>query len=133
MKKLLSATLVIIFASAVGWYFMPPGWRGKISGAARVALRGDQQEIKKYFNEVVLPQDPEKRRTVLLGELKKSFAEIKKGGADNLINQNFIDKAGEIVKDLEEANHDKTFSREVAERVVNRVFPVKNEVSACRN
>lgn len=133
MKKLLSAILVVVFASTVGWYFMSEGWRGKISSAASVALRGDKQEIKKYFKDTILPQDPEKRRTVLLDELKKNLAEIKKRGTDGSISQDFIGPAEEIVKELEAANHDKTLSREVMERVANKFLPpVKQENIECK-
>ncbi len=132
MNKFFTTILVIIFASAVGWYFMPEGWRGKISSAASIALRGDKQEIKKFIGKTVLPEDPEKRRTVLLGELKKSLAEVKKGGADGLTSQNFLGTVEEIVKDLEEANHDKSIIQKITERVVDKVFPVKNEAAQCK-
>ena len=111
---------------------MPEGWRGKISSAASIALRGDKREIKKYFKDTVLPEDPEKRRTVLLDELKKSLAEVKKGGANGLTSQSFLDTAEEIIKDLEEVSHDKSISREVAERVVNKILPVKSETAQCK-
>lgn len=120
-------------ASAVGWYFMSEGWRGKISGAASVALRGDKQEIKKYFKDTVLPQDPAKRRTVFLQELKKSLAEIKKENAGGSVGKDFIVAAEEVVKGLEEANHDKTLGREVSERIINKILPVEDKVDKCEN
>lgn len=132
MKNVITILFVIGLASAVGWYFMPEGWRGKISSAASVTLGGNKQEIKKYFKDEILPQDPEKRRTVLLEELKKSLTEVKKEGAGGLASQNFLASAEEIVKDLEEANHDKTLSQKIVERVVNKILPVKNETAECK-
>ena len=133
MKNFITIFLVLVFAAAIGWYFMPEGWRGKISGVASVALRGDRQEVKKYFKDIVLPQNPEKRRTVLLGELKKNLAEVKKEGMNGLAGQSFISAVEEIVKDLEEANHDKSISQEVTERVFDKIFPAKSEVVQCKN
>lgn len=132
MKNFITMFFVLVFASAVGWYFMPEGWRGKISGAASVILRGDKQEVKKYFKDTILPQDPEKRRTVLLEELKKGLVEVKKENVDGSVGKDFIATAEEIVKELEEANRDKSIGRGITERIVDKILPAKNEIVECK-
>lgn len=133
MKKFLSATMLVIFASAVGWYYLPQNWREKVFASVGVALRGDKQEVKEFINGTLLPQDPEKRRAALLGELKKKLSEVKKGSTDGLTSQNFVGTVEEIVKELEAANHDVSIGREITERILGRISPsVKSGAVECR-
>lgn len=146
MRKFLSATILVVFASAIGWYYLPQNWREKIFASMGVVLRGDQQEVKKFIGEVVLSQDPEKRRAVLLQELKKDVAEIKRRESGDTAKSKedevgqvatntgeFIGAVEKVIKELEIANADKSVSREVVERIVERLLPsVRQEVIECR-
>lgn len=146
MKKFLSATMLIIFVSAVGWYYLPQNWREKIFASIGVAWRGDKQEVKEFINGTLLPQDPEKRRVVLLQELKKNLYEIKKRESNDTAKSKedevgqvaantgeLIGAAEKVIKELENTNTDKSVTREVVERIVERLLPlVRQEIIECK-
>ena len=140
MRKFLLSSILIIFAVAAGWYYVPQDFKDKTAAFIGVAASRDTGEIKNFIGDVILPQDPEKRREVLVKELKKNLLEIKerivktekdgKAAAPlKKINaktiEEIISSSEGIIKELEESNDDSSLGEKIQDRVLDLVLPSK--------
>lgn len=147
MKKLLFTTTLTIVAIWAGWGYLPPNVRNKLTAFVGAARNGDMVEVageaKRIFKATALPGNPEKRRTVLLTELKKNLEAIKDTPLDaseeikpktssrtntepgRASSGAVVESSKEIIKKLEEANDDTSVTTKIIERVLERILPAQ--------
>ena len=137
MRKFLLSSILIIFAVAAGWYYVPQDFKDKTAAFIGVAASRDTGEIKNFIGDVILPQDPEKRREVLVKELKKNLLEIKERAMNTgkaitfpkKLNtktiEEIISSSEGIIKELEESNDDSSLGEKIQDRVLDLVLPSK--------
>lgn len=128
---------ILISLLAVGWYYVPPPTKDKVVAFIGGALERSTQEIPVSFRDQILPKSPEKKREVLLGELKQKLEEVKDlvseesqtPGATPAITSaaDLILQGEEIIKALEEANEEKPG---IADKILNKIFS-SPEKQAC--
>lgn len=78
MKKILFLILFVGIVVLVAWRHLPVEMRQKGAAFVGIALKRDGQEFKKFVEDAVIPQSSEKRREVLIKELKSNIQEIKR-------------------------------------------------------
>lgn len=134
MKKFFISTLLIVSSVSVGWYYAPQNIRERLTAFIGLAARRDTGEIKNFFEETVLPQDPKERRGVLIGELRKNIGEIKKradpkakgDGKNNIgvaTTQELIEAAEGALGELEKSSGDASVGGAVADKVLDIILP----------
>lgn len=131
-KFILSATL-LVSAIAVGWYYAPQNIRDQLTAFIGIAARRDTGEIKNFLQDSVLPQDPKERRGVLIQELKKNIAELKKRSdpsgtkekiaAPNVKTEAIIGASEKALDELDKSNEDKPVSQTITERIIEKILP----------
>ncbi len=148
MKKFFLTSSALVFILAAGWHYLPQTSRGKVISFIGAAASRDTGEIKNFIGDVLLPPDPEKRRTVLVEELKKNFSEFKRrssrdGSIKNgpssssqlgkATTQQILGASEKILAELEAANDDKSLPREAAERILDIILPGGSRVCGGKN
>ncbi|MBI2640837.1 MAG: hypothetical protein HYW91_03055 [Candidatus Sungbacteria bacterium] len=136
MKKFILSTMLVIFTIAAGWYYTPIQIREKLTAFIGVAATRNTGEIKNFLADSVLPEDPKERRGVLIQELKKNIAEIKRQSDPKSANdkspaakaqtettQELIGATEKALEELEKSNEDKPASQTVTERIVEIILP----------
>ena len=144
MRKFLLSSILIIFAVAAGWYYVPQDFKDKTAAFIGVAASRDTGEIKNFIGDVILPQDPEKRREVLVKELKKNLLEIKERAMNTgkaitfpkklntKTTEEIISSSEKIIKELEESNSDKSLAQEAGGKILDNVFPRRPTAEQCQ-
>ena len=114
MKTIFSLAILISLV-AVGWYYIPPPTKNKMVAFVGGALDRESKKFPALIRDQVLPEDPEKKREALLGELKQKLAEMKTVVSDiDLILQ-----SEKILEALEEANQEKPG---ITDKILERIF-----------
>ena len=146
MKKFFIYTSLVIFAIAVGRYYIPQSIKEKAMAFIGAAASRDTEEIKTFLGDTLLPQNPKDRREVLIKELKKDLYEIKrrtkktvKDGKtitpaekfDNKTTEEIISSSEDIIKELEVSNNDRPLGQEVGERILDIIFPGRPTPEQC--
>lgn len=149
MVKFFLATLFIIFLVAAGWYYLPVTLRDKVAAFIGIAASRDTGEIKTLVEDVILPSDPQERRAVLIGELKKNIALLKqksptgvlrqaaKKPTDGKVNEaasieEIVGASEKILDELEVANGDASVREKITERIFDTIFSPKSAPVDCR-
>lgn len=155
MKKHFFLVVVLLFILTVGWYYLPINIRDKAAAFLGLALRRDSGEIKRFVADVALPQEPEKRRKVLLEELKKNVTEIKRRSATALktskekdesypdnspdipssgktyptdaSTKELITTSEQIIEELEKTISDQSLGRKLTSKILDTIFPSREE------
>lgn len=135
MRKFFLSTALVMFTVAAGWYYTPPQIRDKLTAFIGTAARRNTGEIKTFLADTVLPEDPKERREVIIRELKKNTAELKrrsdpksakeKPAADkiqNITTAELIGASEKALEELEKSNEDKPVSQTVTERIIETIL-----------
>lgn len=133
MRKFILSTALLIFAVAVGWYYTPQNIRDQLTAFIGLAARRDTGEIKNFLADSVLPQDPKERRGVIIQELKKNVAELKrrsdpksakeKTATPKVTTEAIIGASEKALGELEKSNDDKPVSQTITERIIEKILP----------
>lgn len=136
MRKFILSTSLVLFLVAVGWYYTPPQIRDKISAFIGVAARRDTGEIKNFLADSVLPEDPKERREIIIQELKKNIAEIKRRSdpksakekspaskVQSVTTEELIGASEKALDELEKSNEDNPTVQAITDRVLEIVVP----------
>lgn len=144
MRRLIISSILLITLVGIGWHYTPQRVRERLLGFVGVAARGDADGVKKAIGDLVLPKDPEERRRVLIGELKKNVDELKRRaipgveaetgapvirqseaaeGAQAESAEAIIGNTEKLLGELAESNGDKSVGGTIVERIVERILP----------
>ena len=128
---------------------MPQETRENVMAFIGMAVSRDKQGLQKFLGDFILPEDPVKRREVLIGELQKSIQEIKKRqaklsnddpsvssgedpdqmGAETSVSD-LLDYSAELLKELQDSNQDKPIGTTVTEKIIDATIPGAGESEA---
>ena len=135
MKKFFVSTTLIIFSVSVGWYYTPNAIREKMVAFVGLAAERNTGEIKNFLADTILPSDPQERREVLIGELKKNIAEIKRwsdpktaqGGKNTKIKtettKELLEASEKALEELEKSSGDSSVGGVVADKILDAILP----------
>lgn len=150
MKKFLFSTILLIFIIAVGWYYLPISWRKQAAFLMAAVMGRDTGEIKNIVKNEILVSDQEKRKSVLVKELKKNIAEIKKqtgGGTKKNTKEDssvspiksgdqtigaLIGASEKALEELEKIGGGGSSGEKIIERVVEYILPSAGQGGQCR-
>ena len=126
----------------VGWHYTPRHTRERLLGFIGIVSRGNVGDVKTAIGDLILPEDPEERREILIGELKKNLRELRaqagegEAAADASGVQasaiaaastgELIAASEDIIKELEAANGDKSVGGTIIERIIDRALPAQS-------
>jgi len=78
MTKFFFSLFAVIFLLVVVWYYLPERFREHTTAFIKAAGDKNSQEAGRVLGDVILPENPKKRRDTIITELKKNLNEIKR-------------------------------------------------------
>lgn len=141
MFSIIFGSVFIIIALIATWAYIPLPVRQKTAAFIASATGTDPQNSA-LVEEIFISSSPEKKREVLLGQLKKEIGEIKKTVTEEktsvtnkvaaepnnqpALGENSPDPIAaveEIIKKLEEVNDDEGIKEKITEKVLETILP----------
>lgn len=136
MRRFIFSAVLMLLMVATGWYYAPQNIRDQLTAFIGIATRRDTGEIKNFLTDSVLPQDPKERREVIIQELKKNVAELKRRSdpkkekakaadpkVQTLTMEEIIKSSEAALDELEKSNEDKPVSQTITERIIEKILP----------
>lgn len=120
--KLIISTITGLIVFAVVWYYIPEPTKDKVVNFTGKAVQSDPKELPTLAKEEFLP-NPEEKREILIGELKKNLENIKTG--TDLPKS--IAESEKLLEELKTLNQEKPISASVFNRALDLILPAKNE------
>lgn len=145
MLRFLAFLIFAAVAAGFGWQYAPENIR---DGAARflgIAQDRGERQVKKFREDVVLPEDPRERRKILTEELRKNIEEIKRRegltasapdveldpARNKATLEELIVASEEALKELGAANTGESFGAKVTDKILDAIFSDSSPQAPC--